>query len=155
MEEEGVSKYAYKLDHVFKHSFINVAKAFWCKYKEPNSYNAITIADIFQDGDNKFTFVRRMDGGDGKVEYEKITYEREQLKIVADLFMHDSETKERKFAERCVYGWDAVKGSVDYSLIVIREKWCRFFRTKGFDWGTSRMEDILKAVSQDKQKASI
>ncbi len=65
--EEGVGKYAYKVDHVFKYSFVDVAKAFWCKYKEPNSYNTITIADICQTEDNKFTFVRRMDGGKAKL----------------------------------------------------------------------------------------
>jgi len=155
MEGEGVGKYAYKVDHVFKYKFFDVATAFWCKYKEANSYNTITIADIKQEDDNKFTFVRRMDGGDGKVEYEKITYEREQLKIVADLFMYDNSLKKRALSERCVYGWDSMKGACDYSLIVIKEKWCRFIRTKGFQWGISKMEDLLKKTAQDAKNASI
>ena len=150
MSKKGENKFLYQLQHVFKNRFIDVAIAFWCKYKEKNSYNTITIADVKQVGDNKFSFVRRMDG-DGKIEYEIIRYERQKQKIVADLFL--SEDKKRNLAERCEYLHNSVKGGVEYRLSVFKENWCKFIRTRAFNWGIGKMEDTLQKIQEQQKNA--
>ena len=80
----------------------------------------------------------------GKIEYERIVYDRTQPKIIADLFLKDEKTKLNDIAERCIYSWNSLKNSVDYNLIIVKDVWSKFLRTKVADWGIGRMEDVLK-----------
>ena len=148
MSKERKAKPIYELNHEFKHGFSDVGIAFWCKYKKENGYNTITIADIRQVGDNKFVFVRRIDGGNGKIEYEVIRYERTKKRIVADLFI--TENNKRKLAERCTYLSNSAKAGVNYSLQVFHELWCKFIRSKIYSWGIDRMEGVLATFTQQK-----
>ena len=144
MDSEDIKSYKYKIYHAFNYHFQNVAKAFWSKYKEGNAYNTITIADIKQLDENRFVFVRRMEGR-GKVEYEKIVYDRMQPKIIADLYLKNDKTKMRDICERCIYTWNSLKNNVDYNLIVVKETWSKFLRVKLSEWGVGRMEQLLKS----------
>ena len=143
MDLKDIQNYKYKLSHVFHYHFFSVAKAFWAKYKEENMYNTITIAGIKQLEPSKFMFVRRIECR-GKIEYERIVYDRTQPKIIADLFLKDEKTKLNDIAERCIYSWNSLKNSVDYNLIIVKDVWSKFLRTKVADWGIGRMEDVLK-----------
>lgn len=144
-EKANQNNFAYKLTHAFKYPFFYVATAFWCKYKQENSYNMITIADIHQTSDNKFVFVRRMDDGKGKVEYEHIKYQREKQKIVADHFVN--EESKRALSERCVYMYNSIQNEVEYSLLVFKENWNRYIRKMAFNWGVGVLDDLLQKVA--------
>ncbi len=144
-EDSKKPEYAYELNHAFKYPFESVATAFWCKYKEENSYSLVTISGIRQVSDNKFVFVRRMDNGKGKIEYEHIKYERRKRKIVADHFVN--EESRSALSERCVYIYNSMRNEVEYRLLVFRENWNRYIRKLAFNWGVGVLNDTLKKIT--------
>ena len=141
MNYQDIPKYSYKLNTLFHYNFITVATAFWSKYKKTNKYAAIGLADIKQLDKDKFVFVRRIDGR-GKIEYERIVYDRKQSQILADLFVKEKES--RSISERCIYRWDSVNNAVNYDLFVIKETWPKFIRSAMAKWGIKRMESALR-----------
>ncbi len=144
-EKAKHGNFAYQLTHAFKYPFVCVATAFWCKYKQDNSYNLVTIAGIKQVNDNKFVFIRRMDDGKELVEYEHIKYERQKQKIVADHFVN--EKSKQTLSERCVYVYNAIQNDVEYHLLVFKENWNRYIRKMAFNWGVGVLDDLLKKVT--------
>ena len=135
------NKFKYKLSHMFHNSFIEVAQAFWRKYRENNGYSLITIASVRQENDHSFTFVRRIDNVlSSTPTFERITYDNLKPSIVADLY---DNSKVPNIAERCIYQMH--KLGTDYILQVYKEQINSFIRRKLFQWGVETMEKTILA----------
>ncbi len=134
----------YEFKHTFACTFYAVARAYWGKYKEQNSYSTITLADVKQAGDNEFSFVRRIEGR-GRVEHEAIRYRRDTRTIFADLFVKGRD-KVPRLSERCTHqgGVSPEQRGVEYTLRVYSDVWGKFIRRRAFSWGVHRMESMLK-----------
>ncbi|MDR3547162.1 MAG: hypothetical protein P4M11_02595 [Candidatus Pacebacteria bacterium] len=153
-DKQNETKEVYQLNHVFNNTFSDVATAFWRKYYKniEMGMGVVTIAHVRQDDDNKFTFVRRLDGDGGKEEYKVISYERQPNKIVINTLVRQENA--RVLAERGEYFATGKPGEVNYRLSVFKEIKNKLIRCLAFDWGVSRMEDAISTVTKNRRLMS-
>jgi len=142
---ENNQKPIYELTHTFQNPFQNVAMAFWKKYQKNDlSMGTITIAEVKQETDDKFTFVRRLNGDGGKEEYKVISFERSPNKISISTLCKDTVKNARILAETAEYLGSENDKEVKYKLSVFKEMKFRWIRELAFNWGISRMQDYIK-----------